>query len=215
MTEHQSTYLLVYTGVVAFAILVEAIALGALAFAAAKLMKQVAELANEAKGKVYPILESVRDITEKGQHIAEVARNVVADTEPKIKRVTTNIADTSDVYRAKVAQVDTLMTDTADKAHRQTARVDEMISSALTRTGEIATNVHHAILAPVRQASGLISGAKASIDSLVQHFSLKPRTASRGTSGAAASRPYPKAAPQPVAFEGESVYTGLEDDYHA
>jgi methyl-accepting chemotaxis protein len=198
MTEHQSTYLLLYTGVVAFAILIEAIALVVLALAAAKLMKQVAELTLEAKGKVYPILESVRDITAKGQHIAEVARNVAVDAEPKIKRVTANIADTSDVYRAKVAQVDTLVTDTADKARRQSDRVDEMISSALTRTGEIAANVQHAILAPVRQVSGLVNGAKGTIESLIAQFKPKPRTT-----------------PKPVAFEGESIYTGYEDDYHA
>ncbi len=197
MTEHQSTYLLFYTGVVAFAILIQGIALVILALAAAKLMKQVAALTVEAKGKVYPILESVRDITAKGQHIAEVARNVAVDSEPKIKRVTANIADTSDVYRAKVAQVDSLMTDTADKARRQTDRVDGMISSVLTRTGEMAASVHHAILAPVRQVSGIVNGAKGSIEVLIEHFKPKAKT------------------PKPVAFEGESVYTGYEDDYHA
>ncbi len=205
MTEHQSTYLLVYTGIVAFAILVEAIALGALAFAAIKLFKQLAELTAEAKGKVYPILESVRDITEKGQHIAEVARNVVADTEPKIKRVTTNIVETSDVYRAKVAQVDSFISDTTGRAQKQTARVDDIISSALTRTGEVAANVQHAILAPVRHASGLLAGAKASLES------LRLRLASRSQAG----RAKVVRTPRPIAFEGESVYTGYEDDYHA
>ena len=197
MTEHQSTWLIIFTAVVALAVLIEAIALGALALAAAKLLAQLAELSNEAKGKVYPILESVRDISAKGQHIAAVAQNVVTDLEPKIKRVSTNITDTSDVYRAKVAEVDSLITDTADKARKQSDRVDGMVSSALTRTGEITAHIQHAILSPVRQVSGLVSGAKASIDSLLTHFSTKPAT------------------PKPVAFEGESVYTGYEDDYHA
>lgn len=197
MTEHQSTYLLAYTGVVAFAILIEAIAVIILAFAAAKLMKQVTELTHEAKGKIYPILESVRDITEKGQEIALVARNVVADSEPKIKRVTTNIAETTDVYRAKLAQVDTLITDTANKAHKQTARVDDLISSTLAKTENIATSVQNAVLAPIRQASGIFEGIKAGVESLL-HKSLSDRKA-----------------PKPVAFEGDSVYTGFEDDYHA
>ncbi len=203
MTEHQSTYLLVYTAVVAVAVFIEAIALGALAFAAAKLLKQLGVLTEEAKGKVYPILESVRDISAKGQQIAEVAKNVVADTEPKIKRVTANIADTSDVYRAKVAQVDSLITDTTNKARNQTERVDTMVTNAVTRSGEIASQVGHAVVAPVRQLSGLVSGTKAGIESLIQSFSPRPGTRSR--------RPTPR----PVAFEGESIYTGLEDDYHA
>ena len=196
MTEHQSTYLIVYTGIVAFAVLVEAIALGALAFAAAKLMKQVAELTNEAKGKVYPILESVREISEKGRDIAEVARSVAADTEPKIKRVTANLADTSDVYRAKVAQVDTFLTDATEKAHRQSDRVDSMVSGAITRTGEIANNLQHAVVSPFIKTAGLFSGAKTALETLM-HRESKPAT------------------PRPVAFEGESVYTGYEDEYHA
>jgi methyl-accepting chemotaxis protein len=199
MTEHQSMYLLFYTGVVAFAILIQGIALVVLALAAAKLMKQLAELTNEAKGKVYPILESVRDISAKGQDIAEVARNVVRDSEPKIKRVTSNIADTSDVYRAKVAQVDALITDTTGKAQRQSDRVDAIVTSAITKTSETATNIGNAILAPVRQMSGFVSGAKTTIDSLIAQFVSKPKPVT----------------PKPVAFEGESVYTGYEDDYHA
>jgi methyl-accepting chemotaxis protein len=213
MTEHQSTYLLAYTGVVAFAILIQGIALVVLALAAAKLMKQVAELTAEAKVKVYPILESVRDITVKGQDIAakaqdiaEVARNVVRDTEPKIIRVTSNIADTSDVYRAKVAQVDALITDTTGKAQRQSDRVDTIVTNAITKTSETVANIGHAILMPIRQMSGLASGAKTGIESLIAQF----------TSKSASAKPKRTAVtPEPVAFEGESVYTGYEDDYHA
>ncbi len=196
MTEHQSFYLLVYTGILTFAVLFGFVALGTLALALAKFLKQLAELSSEAKGKVYPILESVRDISEKGQHIAEVARNIATDTEPKIKRVTSNIADTSDVYRAKIAQVDSLLTDTAEKAHRQTDRVDSMLTSALTKTGDVVSNFQHAIASPFVKTAGLVSGARAAFESLL-HRETRPRT------------------PKPVAFEGDSVYTGYEDDYHA
>lgn len=196
MTEHQATYLLWYTGFVAVAILLISVAVIILALAAAKLLKQIGELTAEAKGKVYPILESVRDISEKGQHIAEVVRNVAADTEPKIKRVTANIADTSDVYRAKVAQVDSLLTDTAQKAHRQSDRVDTMVTNALTRTSEVADHLQHAIASPFVKTAGIFSGAKAALETLLQR-EARPKT------------------PKPVAFEGENIYTGVEDDYHA
>lgn len=196
MTEHQASYLLLYTGVVAFAILLIGVAIIVVALAVVKLLKQIGELTVEAKGKVYPILESVRDISEKGQHIAEVARNVVIDTEPKIKRVTANIADTSDVYRAKVAQVDTLITDTAQKAQRQSDRVDNMVSNALNKTGEVANQLQHAIASPFVKTAGVVSGAKAAIESLLHRQTTHQKL-------------------KAVAFEGESVYTGYEDDYHA
>ena len=196
MTEHQASYLLLYTGIVAFAIVLMGVAVLVIALAVAKLLKQIAELTAEAKGKVYPILESVRDISEKGQHIAEVVRSVAADTEPKIKRVTANIADTSDIYRAKIAQVDTLLTDTAQKAHRQSDRVDHMLTNALTRTGEVANNLQQAIASPFVKTAGLVSNAKVALENLL-HRKTRTKT------------------PKPVAFEGENIYTGYEDDYHA
>ena len=196
MTEHQASYLLLYTGIVAFAILLMGVAVVVLALAVAKLLKQIGELTAEAKGKVYPILESVRDISVKGQHIAEVVRNVAVDTEPKIKRVTTNIADTSDVYRSKVAQVDSLLTDTAQKAHRQSDRIDHIVSNALTRTEEVAHTLQQAIASPFVKTAGVVSGAKAAFETLLRKES-QPKT------------------PKAVAFEGENVYTGYEDDYHA
>ena len=47
--------------------------------------------------------------------------------------------------------------------------------------------------------SGLVSGTKAGLETLISRFTPKKRSAT----------------PAPVAFEGESVYTGYEDDYHA
>ncbi len=199
MTEQQAHYLLIYMALIAFSFLIAAVALAAVGFAVARLIKHVTALTDEAKGKVYLLMDRVERIAAKTEQIAGSAEAIVADLQPKIERVTTNIADTSDVYRAKVAQVDALITDTAGKARRQSDRVDGMITAALTRTGEIAAHLHNAIMTPARQLSGMINGAKASLESLVHHFGPKPKLHK----------------PEPVAFEGESVYTGLEDDYHA
>ncbi|SEC26425.1 hypothetical protein [Terriglobus roseus] len=197
MTESQFHYLLIFIGIIALGAVIQGIALLALGLAGAKLLKQVAELTAEAKGKVYPLLESVQNITEKVNDISQVARDVAIDTAPKIRRVTTNIAETSDVYRAKLAEVDSLITDTTGKARRQSDRVDGMVTDVLDKTTEVTHTVAHAIMVPVRQMAGLVSGAKVGIEALIANFSAKPKT------------------PKPVAFEGESVYTGYEDDYHA
>jgi len=202
MTEHQSQYLLVYTALVAVAVLIEAIALGALAFAMAKLIRQISILTEEAKGKVYPLIDTVHQLTEKSLDIADIAHDVVEDASPKIKHVINNVAETSDVYRAKVAEVDALITDTTQKAKRQSDRVDGMVTGVITRTGEVAGHIQHAIMQPAKQMAGIINGAKTTIESLLGQFGPK-------------SRPTKPRTPKPVAFEGESVYTGLEDDYHA
>ncbi len=199
MTEHQSQYLLIYTALVAAAMLIEAIALGVLAFVVVKLVKQLGELTRDAQTRMYPVLTTVHELAKQGQGIATKTDAILSDVQPKLERISTNLADTSDVYRAKVAEVDELLTDATTKARRQSDRVDGMVTTALTRTGEIASHLHNVVTAPARQLSGLVNGAKATLESLIHNFAptQKPKT------------------PKPVAFEGESVYTGLEDDYHA
>lgn len=210
MTDSQAHYLLIFAGVQTVAILLGFLALAVMGFAVARLIKTVTELTAEAKGKVYPILENVHKISDKVADISSTARDVAADTAPKIKRVTTNIAETSDVYRARLAEVDSLVADTTAKARRQSDRVDAAVTSAvdkthsvvdatIQRTQHLLDALGNAVSVPVKQMSGLVHGAKSGIETLIEKFSPK-RT--------------PKA-PKPVAFEGESVYTGYEDDYHA
>jgi uncharacterized protein YoxC len=200
MTEEQAHYLLIYVAIISFSFLVAAVMLIAVGVGVIKLMKQITASTAEAKGKMYPLLDRFEGIAAKTERLTASAEAILADAQPKIERITTNLAQTSDVYRSKVAEVDALITDTTTKARHQSDRVDDMISTALTRTGEISANIHHAVMTPVRQLSGILNGAKASIDTLVHNFAPKP--------GKLKTR-------KPVAFEGESVYTGLEDDYHA
>ncbi len=210
MTESQAHYLLIFSGITAVAILLGAIAFVIMATTFARLMRHFSVLAKETQGKIYPILENVQDISDKMADITHTAREFTADAAPRLRRATRNIEETSDVYRAKVAEIDSLITDTTDKARRQTERVDAFVTNTMDRTHDVVSttinraqqlldSMQHAVYAPVRQISGLVNGVKAGIDALIANFTPKPT-----------SRP-----PKPVAFEGESVYTGYEDDYHA
>ena len=196
MSDGQFHTLLWFTGLIAFWLFLQAVALVAVAFMVVKLLRTINEFTTriEAKtlaitdrfeGKLYPLVDNFQDL--------------MNDTVPKIKRVTESIADTTDVYRAKLAQVDALISDTAGKAKRQSDRVDGMVTSTLNAAGSIVGRVEHAVLSPVRQAGAVLSGIRAAATRLVDEYG-QPST--------------PKT-PKPVAFEGENIYTGLEDDYHA
>ncbi len=206
MTDSQVHWLIIFTALTAIAVLVEALALGAIAIVVVKLLGTITVLTAELKPKIYPLMDQakeisvkVNDITGKVNEMTSHVRDVVADTTPKVKRVTTNIADTSDVYRAKLAEIDALVTDTATKAKRQTDRVENLVSSTLSNAGKVASKVEDVVLTPVHQASAIWSAIKATTESLVTSYSKS------------AVKPIPK----PVAFEGDNIYTGLEDDYHA
>ena len=196
MSDGQFHTLLWFTGLIAFWLFLQAAALVAVAFMVVKLLRTVNEFATrmEAKtlaitdrfeGKLYPLVDNFQDL--------------MNDSVPKIKRVTESIADTTDVYRAKLAQVDALITDTTTKVKEQSDRIDGMVTGTLNTAGKFVGRVEHVVLSPVRQAGALFSGIRAAATKLVDEF------------GPASEAKTPK----PVAFEGENVYTGLEDDYHA
>ncbi|MEZ2348501.1 hypothetical protein [Terriglobus sp. RCC_193] len=210
MTESQAHYLLIFSGISAVGVLLGAIAFSTFALSFAHLLRELRGLMSEARGKVYPILENVQEISEKVADISTTVRETTADVAPKLRRVTQNLAETSDMYHARFAEVDALVGDTTRRIRNQTERADAFVTNSLDRTHEVVSttigrvqhvldSLHNAFYAPVRQISSLASGAKASIESLIASFAPKhtPKT------------------PKPTAFEGESVYTGYEDDYHA
>lgn len=231
MTDGQFHTLLWFTGLIAFWLFLQAVALVAVAFVVVKLLRTVNEaterIENKAlaitdrfEGKLYPLLDNAQDL--------------INDSVPKIKRVTESIADTTDVYRAKLAQVDALISDTTTKVKHQSDRLDGMVTSTLNTAGNVVGRVEHAVMTPVRQAGAIFSGLRAAATRLADEYSSPRYTGPSDPSGHAepshASRsearmrvedrfrtaaPSAQTTPKPVAFEGENIYTGLEDDYHA
>jgi methyl-accepting chemotaxis protein len=214
MSDGQFHTLLWFTGLIAFWLFLQAVALVAVAFMVVKLLKTINEFATrmEAKalaitdrfeGKMYPLVDNFQDL--------------MNDTVPKIKRVTESVADTTDVYRAKLAQVDALITDTAAKAKKQSDRVDGMVTSTLNAAGSIVGRVEHAVLTPVKQATAIFSGLRAAATKLADEYAQPDARVERAPYAEAyeRSRATGAATPRPVAFEGEQIHTGLQDDYHA
>lgn len=227
MTESQAHILEIFSIVIGVAVALQCLIMAVLALAGLKLLKTVTQITEEVKPKVYPLMDSARDIAAKAQVIAGHAKNIaghaedlVADTKPKIQRVTTNIVETSDVYRAKLAEVDALMTDTTQKAKRQSDRVDAMVSHALTSVGSLVGHVEEAVMTPVRRVAGFFGGLKGGAEHFMRNLKGNAEhmvedlaeTTEHLVDNVLHRKP---ATPRPVAFEGESTYTGLEDDYHA
>lgn len=238
MTESQAHILEIFSIVIGVAVALQCLIMAVLALAGLKLLKVVTQITEEVKPKVYPLMDSARDIAAKAQVIAGHAKNIagqaedlVADTKPKIQRVTTNIVETSDVYRAKLAEVDALVTDTTQKARRQSDRVDDMVTHALTSVGSMVGHVEEAIMTPVRRVAGFFGGLRGGTEHFIRNFTARAEHVAEDLADTAEHavhdlkesaenlvdtvRHRRPATPRPVAFEGESSYTGLEDDYHA
>jgi len=145
--------LIVFVGIVAFAMLAQAIALIAIAVGAAKARKRALEMAEEMREKIMPVVASTHEI--------------LRDSGPKVKIITENLVETSHVVRAKAAEFDVTANDLNMKARAQAARVDGMVTSVLNTTADITETLQRAVKVPVREIAGLVNGFKAGLDVLV------------------------------------------------
>jgi methyl-accepting chemotaxis protein len=164
-TSNDSKWLMFFVGMVAVAMATQAIVFLIAAIGAIKVRKRLLAIAEEARLKILPIIDSTHD--------------VLHDLHPKVKIITDNLVETSHVVRTKAQEFDTTITDVNQKTRAQAARVDEMVSSVLDTTAGIASTLQKGVSIPVREFSGLMHGLKAGIDSFVRGKGSTSRTTTR------------------------------------
>ncbi|HTD95687.1 MAG TPA: hypothetical protein VK627_02110 [Edaphobacter sp.] len=152
--------LMIFIGILACAMLIQAIAVVIVAVGAAKARKQMLGFADEFRSKAMPMFETVAPMMQE-------ARDLFHDASPKVKIITENLVETSHLVRNKAQEFDATVTDVNVKTRAQVARVDSMVTSVLATTSEIANSIQHGIRTPVREVSGLVQGLKAGLDVLV------------------------------------------------
>ena len=153
LSSGNSKTLIVFVGIVAFAMLVQAIALIGIAVGAAKARKRGLEIAEEVREKLMPMIAGAHDI--------------IRDSGPKVKIITENLVETSHVVRSKAREFDETATELNMRTRAQAARVDGMVTSVLNTTADISDTFQRALKVPAREFSGLVNGFKAGLDVLV------------------------------------------------
>ncbi len=169
LSSGNSRLLMIFVGMVAIAMVVQAIAVIVLAVGAAKASKRALVIADELHTKMMPILDTTH--------------GVIQDSAPKVKIITENLVETSHVVRAKAAEFDVTASELNMKTRAQAARVDGMVTSVLNTTAEISETLQRAVKVPVREFAGLMNGFKAGIDVLVgraKEFGRGKATGPRG-----------------------------------
>jgi hypothetical protein len=153
LSSGNSRLLMVFVGLVALALLVQAIVMVALAVIARKVTKRALEIADQVHAKAMPLFDT--------------AQNVARDTAPKVKIITENLVETSHVVRSKAQEFDATASDLNMKTRAQAARVDGMVTSVLNTTADISETLQRAVKVPVREFNGIVNGLKAGVDVLV------------------------------------------------
>jgi hypothetical protein len=166
LSSGNSRLLMIFVGMVAIAMVVQAIAVIVLAVGAAKASKKGLEIAEELRTKMGPILDTTH--------------TMIHDSAPKVKIITENLVETSHIVRSKAAEFDATASELNMKTRAQAARVDGMVTSVLNTTADISETLQRAIKVPVREFSGLVNGLKAGLDVLVGRVKGFGSSAGRG-----------------------------------
>ena len=153
LSSGNSRLLMIFVGLAAIALMVQAIALVIMAVAAGKARRDGMALVDELRVKMTPIVDS--------------AQELVRDSSPKIKVITENLVEASHIVRNKAREFDVTASDLNAKTRAQAARVDGMVSSVLDTTAEIKDTIQRGIKIPVREVAGMVNGLKAGLDVLV------------------------------------------------
>ena len=148
-----SRLLMFFVGMVAIAMVAQAIVVVVASVGAWKASKRLLVIAEEVKAKTFPALEKTESL--------------LHELHPKMRIITDNLVETSHVVRAKAQEFDTTITDVNERARAQTARVDHMVTSVLDTTQGIASTIQKGVQVPVREFHGIMNGLRAGIDVLV------------------------------------------------
>jgi hypothetical protein len=148
-----SKWLMFFVGMVAVAMMTQAIVFVIAAVGAVKARKRFMAIAEEVRQKALPVIEKTHEL--------------VHDLQPKIKVITDNLVETSHIVRAKAQEFDSTVTDVNQKTRAQAARVDDMVTSVLNTTSHIASTIQKGVQVPVTQFSGLMNGLKAGLETLM------------------------------------------------
>ena len=132
------TVLVIFVAVTSIAIVIQMGILIALFISVKKTSDQVQSIAMDVQRRTAPIIET--------------ARELLNDSTPKIREITSNLVETSAIVKAQAQQLNTAVSEIVERTRHQVARADEVIS----RTVHTAGRVQDTVFTPVKRASSIL-----------------------------------------------------------
>jgi methyl-accepting chemotaxis protein len=149
---NETRLLVIFVGITAFALLVQAIVMLVAFLALRKTVKSLQLDVQELRTSAMPILAKSRDTLEK--------------VAPKLESVATDVAEIAHVLKRQSIEFQAVAGDILERVHRQTSRVDNMFTNMADGVEHASNVVVSSVGKPVRQLSAIMAGAKAFLNVL-------------------------------------------------
>jgi len=93
----------------------------------------------------------------------ENARDILADATPKVKEITSNLAEASSTLKKQAATLGDTAVEMAVRAKNKVAAADDMMTRTLERVEKTTGAVQNSVLLPVRRVNGILQGISVGI----------------------------------------------------
>jgi len=140
----------IFIFVTMFAVVLQALILGALYLAMRKSAARMEALATEVSAKALPTLET--------------AQNILVELRPKLDVLTTNVSESSTLVRNQLERIDATLTDALDRTRLQVIRADELLNRTMDKVEETSEIVHKTVVSPLRQVNGLMAAISTGVE---------------------------------------------------
>jgi len=142
--------LVVFTGVAAAALVIQALMLVMIGMAVLKLRRNVTEM------------------LPKVEELVTTTKATVDQSRKQIAEVTGKANDILDSTKAQLVKVDSLITDASDRARVQMDRMELVLDDTMDRAQSAVTAVHRGITKPLRELHGIAAGIRATFAYLLR-----------------------------------------------
>jgi methyl-accepting chemotaxis protein len=151
---------------VALAVLLQAGVLLALFLTVRKAVHAANEQAEDYRGKLAPLLETGGQLLSRANEVLSAAEKLVRKVQAPLETATVELATMVREMHADANRLQASVDEVAAKARHQADRVDGMVSSFLNGVDQFGHFLNESVRAPFRQVNGIVSAAKAVIETL-------------------------------------------------
>lgn len=167
-----SLIFLVFTGILAFAVLLQTLILLGFLVAAKAAQRKAMTQFEELQSKLDPLLHSTRELLA-----------FVEEMRPRIVSITGNVQTASEKLRDQVNHIDSMVGEVTSTTRKQVSRIDTMIGETLDAIAYGTRVVQDNVMAPLRQIGGWMSTIRTAMDMMMgggdRRAERRPRHSSR------------------------------------
>ncbi len=138
------TWLPIFVGIIALAVLTQTIILIVIFAVLLKLGKQMKQIADDIHGRINPIISRIHAIVEESQ--------------PRIASVMADAAEMTHMARSQAQRIDRMLAENLERLRVQLLHIDELVTGTLQSVQDTGNKVKQTVWAPVRSVTAVMRG---------------------------------------------------------